>query len=254
MIGKYFWVIFVLLGLWQWIGTLAERATKKQQEQRVLDLAARRKQQQMGSPPTAAGGTAQRAFGPGGTAQRAFGPGGTAQRAFGPGGTAQRAFGPGVTDRAGDLATRRKAQLDELRRRSGTATGQPPARTRPTPVILRPTLAPATRPAAPPPPATLPQRPTAPVRRQPAARPQAHRAPPPPQKQKRPVRPVERSTETPQRVRRHVETVEVKGPRELALPGLDGVPMDRTLLRRMMLYREILEPPIALREVQTWER
>jgi len=240
MIGKYFWVIFVLLGLWQWIGTLAERATKKQQEQRVLDLAARRKQQQMGSPPTAAGGTAQ----------RAFGPGGTAQRAFGPGGTAQHAFGPGVTDRAGDLATRRKAQLDELRRRSGTATGQPPARTRPTPVTLRPTLAPTARPAAPPPVATLPQRPTAPVRRQPAERPQARRAPPP---QKRPVRPVKRLTET-RRTLIHHETVAVKGPRELALPGLDGVPMDRTLLRRMMLYREILEPPIALREVQTWER
>ncbi len=40
----------------------------------------------------------------------------------------------------------------------------------------------------------------------------------------------------------------------LVLPVLGDVPMDRTLLRRMMLYREILEPPIALREVQSWER
>ncbi len=217
--GKYFWIIFLLLGLWQWIGTLAERSTKKQQEKRVLDLAARRKQQQMGSPPTAAGGTTQ------------------------------RAFGPGVTDRAGDLATRRKAQLDELRRRSGKATSQPPARTRPTPVTLRASLAPATRPGSPPL-ATMPQRPPVPVRRQPAARPQARRAPPP---QKRPARPGKRLTETRQTLIHH-EIAVVKGPRELALPGLDGVPMDRTLLRRMMLYREILEPPIALREVQTWER
>ena len=97
----------------------------------------------------------------------------------------------------------------------------------------------------------MPQRPPAPVRRQPAARTQA-RWPVPPQK--RPTGPVKRSIET-----QHVEpwaakSVAASGSRKLTLPKLGDVPMDRTLLRRMMLYREILEPPIALREVQSWER
>ncbi len=230
MFSKWFWVIFVVLGLWQWIGTLAERATKKQQGQRVSELTAQRRRQQMAVRP-------------------------------GAGGTAPRATGPVVADRAGELAARRKTQLDELRRRSGTATAQaptqpatqpptqPPARARPTPATLRP-AAPATRPPAPVP-VLAPRRAPAPVRRQPVAKTQPRRAPPP---QKRPIPPVERVTERLRRVARTHKTVEVKGPRKLTLPRLDDVPMDRTLLRRMMLYHEILEPPLALREVQSWER
>jgi len=224
--GKYFWVIFLLLGLWQWIGTLAERAAKKQQDRRVTDLAAKRRLQQTAGGPTAAGGPAG------------------------------RATGPVVADRAGELASRRKAQLDELRRRRGGATAQAPARTRPTAATLRPAQAPMSRPGAPP--AAAPPRLPAPVRRPAAARPQARRPAPQQQQQqqqqRRPARPVARPTETARLARRTHEVVQTKGPRELALPGLGGVPMDRTLLRRMMLYREILEPPIALREVQTWER
>ena len=45
--SKYFWIIFVLMGLWQFIGSIAERATKKQQDQRVSDLTAQRRRQQM---------------------------------------------------------------------------------------------------------------------------------------------------------------------------------------------------------------
>jgi len=72
--------------------------------------------------------------------------------------------------------------------------------------------------------------------------------------QRRPTGPVERSIETQRLVHRAAKSVAAKGPRKLTLPKLGDVPMDRTLLRRMMLYREILEPPIALREVQSWER
>ena len=97
----------------------------------------------------------------------------------------------------------------------------------------------------------MPQRPPAPVRRQPAGRTQTRRPVPP---QKRPTGPVERSIETQRLVRRAATSVPAKGSRNLTLPKLGDVPMDRTLLRRMMLYREILEPPIALREVQSWER
>ncbi len=226
--GRYFWIIFVLLGLWQFIGSLAERATKKQQNQRVSDLTAQRRRQQTAGRGTAAGGIAQ------------------------------RATGPVVADRAGELAARRKAQLDELRRRRGAATAQATAqataRTRPTPVTLRPAQSPtrqAPLPVATAPPVAVPRRPPAPVRRQPAARPQARRAPPP---QKRTIPPIERSPKSGRSLVSTRRTVEDRGPRTLTLPSLGDVPMDRTLLRRMILYREILEPPIALREVQSWER
>ena len=268
MLGKWFWVIFVLLGLWQWIGSLAERATKKQQDQRVSNLAAQRRRQETAAHPTATAGTAQ------------------------------RSTGPLVADRAGELAARRKAQLDELRRRRGTATTQAPApqpgpppittllpsqarvpQPGPPPIAtLLPTQAGVLQPgAAPiatllptqagvlqPGPTTIPtlrptRAPLAPVLRQPATRPQARRAPP---QQQRPVQqeqrfgpPTDRSISSKPRTRKAApEAVGVEGLRKLTLPGLGSVPMDRTLLRRMMLYREILEPPVALREVQTWER
>ncbi len=205
--GRYFWIIFVLLGLWQLIGSVAERATKKQQNLRVSDLAAQRRRQQ-----TTAGRTTA-------------------------GGPALRATEPVAADRAGELAARRKAQLDELRRRRGQVTArapsQPPARTRPVPAMRRPAASPVVVP-----------------RRPPTATPQARPVPPPPRRK----RSIVRSTEDPRRLQTTRAVAEVKGPRTLALPGLGEVPMDRTLLRRMILYREILEPPIALREVQSWER
>ena len=218
--SKYFWIIFVLMGLWQFIGSIAERATKKQQDQRVTDLTAQRRRQQMGARRTAAGRPTE------------------------------RATEPVVVDRAGDLAVRRKAQLDELRRRSGVQTAQPAARTKPAMVTLRPVRT-TQRPVAAPP-VAVPQRPAPPVRRQPSARPQVRRSAPPPE---RATRPVERQTALPGRTLvTHKAVVEAKETRNLTLPRLGDVPMDRTLLRRMMLYREILEPPLALREVQSWER
>jgi len=33
-----------------------------------------------------------------------------------------------------------------------------------------------------------------------------------------------------------------------------GEPIDRALLRKMVIYREILDPPLALRHDQVWER
>jgi hypothetical protein len=220
--SKYFWIIFVLMGLWQFIGSIAERASKKQQDQRVSDLTAQRRRQQASA------------------------------RGAPTGRTDRPQTGPVVVDRAGDLAARRKAQLDELRRRRGVQTGQPAARTRPTPATLRPVQT-TPRPVAAAP-VAVPQRPAPPVRRQPAARPrpQVRRSAPQPE---RATRQVKRQTVLPGRslVTRKI-VVEAKETRDLTLPGLGDVPMDRTLLRRMMLYREILEPPIALREVQTWER
>ena len=38
-------------------------------------------------------------------------------------------------------------------------------------------------------------------------------------------------------------------------PAFDpSEPIDATLLRKMIVYREILDPPIALRNEQVWER
>ncbi len=38
-------------------------------------------------------------------------------------------------------------------------------------------------------------------------------------------------------------------------PALDpSEPIDAALLRKMIVYREILDPPVALRNEQVWER
>jgi len=42
--------------------------------------------------------------------------------------------------------------------------------------------------------------------------------------------------------------------RHLRLPGLADEPISPALLRRMVMYREILDTPVALRDQQTWER
>ena len=62
--SKYFWIIFVLMGLWQFIGSIAERATKKQQDQRVSDLTAQRRRQQMAARRPAPGRTDRPQTGP----------------------------------------------------------------------------------------------------------------------------------------------------------------------------------------------
>ena len=42
--------------------------------------------------------------------------------------------------------------------------------------------------------------------------------------------------------------------RHLSLPGVAAEPMGPALLRRMVMYREILDTPVALRDQQIWER
>ncbi|MHC4590975.1 MAG: hypothetical protein ACYTAQ_17060 [Planctomycetota bacterium] len=42
--------------------------------------------------------------------------------------------------------------------------------------------------------------------------------------------------------------------RHLPLPFVPGEPLGPHLLRQMVLFREILEPPVALRDRQVWER
>ena len=42
--------------------------------------------------------------------------------------------------------------------------------------------------------------------------------------------------------------------RHLRLPGLADEPIGPALLRKIVLYREILDIPVALRDQQTWER
>jgi hypothetical protein len=58
--------------------------------------------------------------------------------------------------------------------------------------------------------------------------------------------------------RRIVKDAELppKAPRQRHLPltFVPGEPMGPHLLRQMVLFREILEPPVALRDRQVWER
>jgi hypothetical protein len=42
--------------------------------------------------------------------------------------------------------------------------------------------------------------------------------------------------------------------RHLPQPFVPGEPLGPHLLRQMVLFREILEPPVAFRDRQVWER
>jgi hypothetical protein len=239
------WVILlVLLGVWQVVGSLIEKAGKKQQEQRLKDLAAERGRQ--------AGGRGQSQPAPRTTPRAA-------------------------ADRAEALAARRREQLEQLRqRRAGQKPGvqqprTPAPRTAPAPaaapqtgrrqisqlqpgrvqttqqpatVIRRAGTQPRTAPPAPPPPRRTTVRPT----------PGRVVAPPPaPAGQQEPA-PIEGESST----RRVVKDVAVapKAPRQrhLPLPFVPGEPLGPHLLRQMVLFREILEPPVSLRDRQVWER
>jgi hypothetical protein len=50
------------------------------------------------------------------------------------------------------------------------------------------------------------------------------------------------------------EPLRVARKRHLPLPFEPGEPLGPHLLRQMVLFREILEPPVALRDRQVWER
>jgi len=121
---KYSWIIFVLIVAWQVVAGIVQSAAKKQQQARMADLAAQRRGQQGSQTGTA--GRTQSAAGPAGGGE----PGG-ATRTFAEPGADPR------TARAQDLAARRKAQLDELRRRRvvppATAEISPTSSAPPTP-------------------------------------------------------------------------------------------------------------------------
>lgn len=229
MSGKFFWIIFLLLGAWQIVGSLIERANKKQQEAKLRELASHR--QKHAAAPTAT-------------------------------------TPPGrPADRAEALAARRRAQLEELRRRRagrqprtqitpGVATPQPgpaptPAGMRTAPrAVSRP---PARRPAPPAPPTRTAARfPTQRVPTRPTARP--------------PAPPVERQPEqTPPPVVGESEVHRLVLPDEApaapkrarsatTVPSLSGTALTPTAMRRLILLREVLDPPVSLREHQVWER
>ena len=235
--SKYFWIVIVLVGAWQVVGSLAEKAGKKKQQQRLKDLATQR-QGQLGAP-----------------------------RASQP---------PPARSVAETLASRRRAQLEELRRRRA---GQQPTqvRTQASGAAIRtgPGLAPA--PMAPPPTVGRPtpfQAPPPAARRgpQPVPVPSRSAQPPAPAPQRgipspRPVpRPVRREpvpsaqppAEVPvQDVRRLVPDAVITPkapPRRRPLIPFGSEELGPALLRKMVMYREILDPPVCLRERQVWER
>jgi hypothetical protein len=240
--GRWWVILLLLLGVWQVVGSLIEKAGKKQQEQRIKDLAAQRGRQTGGQGPSQ-------------------------PAPMTPSRTAPRS----ATDRAEALAARRREQLEQLRmRRAGQKQGTqqpttptPTARTAATPppkgqrqisqlqpgrvqttqkpatVIRRAASHPRTQP-----PTTRPARPT----------PQRVVTPPPAPAQPQEPAPIEGESST----RRVVKDVEVapKAPktRHLPLPFVPGEPLGPHVLRQMVLFREILEPPVSLRDRQVWER
>ena len=232
--GKYAWIVFVLLGLWHVIGSLAEKAAKKQQEQRLKGQGSPQQRSGLGRHP----GTS-------------------------PASTT-------LVDRAGELAARRKAQLDELRRRRAShqqpAAGSSPAILRPTlpaaqpPSVLQrtgPQVVSVSRAVRPPPqaparpgPARIAPRPEA----IPPARPKPGPGPKPPGQ--RPVSKTEhdRSLHALGRAKPARKQPQAVTGRHLTLPGLADEPIGPALLRRMVMYREILDTPVALRDQQIWER
>jgi len=52
----------------------------------------------------------------------------------------------------------------------------------------------------------------------------------------------------------HKKVVTAPPPRHRRPAVYGGEPIDRALLRKMIVYREIFDPPVALRNEQVWER
>lgn len=229
MPGKFVWIIFLLLGVWQVIGSIAEKAAKKQREQRLKGQASPQRE----------------------PAARRH-PGTT------PASTT-------LVDRAEQLAARRKDQLEELRRRRATRHHPGAASAGSAPVTLLrasrtvqplPTLGPATpqaiaagRAVRTAPPAPVRPAPPGPSRPVPEPRPAEQHAVSKTEFDRglhalgraKSVKPVTKSLST-------------ATDRHLRLPGLAGEPIGPALLRKIVLYREILDIPVALRDQQTWER
>ena len=253
MSRHFFLIIFVLWAAWQLVGSLVEKAGKKQQDQRLKELTAQRQRQ---------------------LAAQAGRPAGAGLSG---GGGAEGPRGTGVADRLEGLAARRKAQLEELRRRR-TARHPGTAQQGSPPVVLRPTRTPMSTPgmgrsfptqrAPQPVPIARSAPPVRRVPRQPPVPPTTAPPPTPPVGRGAPLGTPAQRVVTPE-VRRKVQPEPRLGPhsvfahtkkistapsrrRRPAVHG--GEPIDRALLRKMIVYREILDPPLALRAEQVWER
>jgi hypothetical protein len=242
--GRWWVILLLLLGVWQVIGSLIEKAGKKQQEQRLKDLAAQRGRQ------TGGGGQSQ---------------------------PAPRTTPGTLTDRVEALAARRREQLEQLRqRRAGQRpiAGQPttptptagpapappsqagrrqisqlqPGRAKtlftPVPVVRRPATQPRTGTPAPVPQRRVTVRPT----------PERVVSPrPAPARQQEPA-PIEGESSTHRIVMDAAEAPKAPRQRHRPVPFVFGEPLGPHLLRQMVLFREILEPPVSLRDRQVWER
>ncbi|MHC5006383.1 MAG: hypothetical protein ACYTGF_03380 [Planctomycetota bacterium] len=246
MRGNWWVILLLLLGVWQVVGSLIEKAGKKQQAQRLKDIAAQRGHQ------TGEQGRSQPA----------------------PRTTPRAAPAP---DRAEALAARRREQLEQLRqRRAGQKPGaQPPTTARPT---ARPTPAAASQPGqrqisllqpgrvqTTQQPATVIRRagtqprtapPTSSPPRRTTVRPTPERAvtpQPAPAQQQEPA-PIEGESSTRRVVKDVVVAPEDPRTRHLPVPFVPGEPLGPHLLRQMVLFREILEPPVSIRDRPVWER
>ncbi len=245
---RQFWVIvFVLIIVSRAITMLIERANKKQQEQRMREAAPGRQRSEQRAPEQRSSQGLQ---------------------------TAQRRPQPG-RDREQDLASRRKAQLEELRRRrqGRSAVGPAPSHRAPAPArapapppLRRPGGAspkPASRPAAPasvrPAPVLRRDRPSPQPFPQPQARPQArpHVLPTPAPPFSAPAAPLPHKTASPAvavtaHKRQEEQAYALSGAPRTARsllfgesPG--GVEAQAAALRRLVVLKEILDPPVALR-------
>ncbi len=138
-----------------------------------------------------------------------------------------------------DLAARRRAQIEELRQRRETRLGpaSPAPVQRPRPAAMpRPAARPAGRPVAIP----IPPRPPTPLRPPTASKPPAPARPPP----------AEEPADEPMRLVE--ETPHPRSPPPARRPAtVFGEKFDRSSLRRMVVLREILDPPVSLREPYT---
>ena len=173
-------------------------------------------------------------------------------RRAGPTGGAPVAQDPvSLGDRARELAARRRAQLEELRQRR-TQRQTPSSQGG---VIARtggsPPTAPQTRPTRFQPPAP-PQRPV--LRRRPPAPVSVARMPQPPRTavEPPPGRPITPRQEIPATRRSEANPYALRTKAIEPLLGVRGSRIE--LLRKMIVLKEILDPPVALREQQGWER
>ena len=250
--GKYTWIVVIVILLWQVIGGAVSNASKKQQRERMADAAEERRRQLGGK---GAGTPPARSAGGGEAPPRAVG--------ASPGGQT-------LSARMEDLAARRKAQLDELRRRRAAAKGTSVSTAQVRPSTPRPTAVARARPAA-----AVP----APVRdraireiktgargvraaeearkrelqakfdREHAAQAAAERREQEADKRRRAEKDARRARQAAAGLDTGAVTVATRERRERTRHRghLQALLADRVTLRNLFIMKELLDPPIALR-------